>query len=95
VIADHDEAPVLEVAPAGGADRGVEEARDQLVRDVPVLHASHRAGRVERFEDVHSSPGAYPAAGVTAASAMQATASRAVVGTPNRAVWRAGSRPMR
>src|SRR5262249_53566523 len=55
-VTDDHESPVLEVAPTGRVDRGVEETRDQLVGDVPVLHAPHCPRRVERLEDVHSPP---------------------------------------
>jgi len=52
-VANHDEAPVLEAAAARGADRGVEDARDQLVGHLARGHAPHRASRVERLEQLH------------------------------------------
>jgi hypothetical protein len=52
-VADHDEAPVLEVAPARGPNGGVEQPRDHVVRDLTVLHPPHRAGGVEGFDYVH------------------------------------------
>ena len=52
-VAHEEEAPALRVAARRGADAGVHDARDRLVRDRVRRDAAHRPRRVQRLVQLH------------------------------------------